>query len=182
MPETDLSKAVIAGAAAGLAGAWAMSEFSRLWERAFPRSAGAPGRNHKVADIEVARQQLMHASQPEWDSTMNAATALARDIFRQPLTFQQRERGAVAIHYAAGATMAAAFAVIREFLPEAAASSGAAFGIAVWLLAQEIGMPLLGWAPGPRGYSVGQHANSLGEHVAYGVTTELVRRVLRKAL
>jgi len=34
----------------------------------------------------------------------------------------------------------------------------------------------------PRGYSVLMHLNSLGEHVVYGMTAELVRRALLRAL
>lgn len=43
-------------------------------------------------------------------------------------------------------------------------------------------MPLLHLSASPRQYSLAAQAQSLGEHVVYGVTTELVRRALQEAL
>ncbi len=122
----------------------------------------------------------MYASQQEWDSTLHAATAVAMRVLRRRLTEQQRESGAVTIHYGIGATAGAAYAVLREIMPQAGAACGAAFGATMWLVFEETGMPLLGWTRPARQYSLAEHANSLGEHVAYGVATELVRRAVRR--
>ncbi len=166
----DLRNAILAGLIGGLAGAWAMSRFSAVWERA----AGAG----------PLRQQtnLMHASPQEWDSTLNAATMLARRVLHHPLRDEQRDLGAVAVHYATGASMGAGYAVLREFLPSAGLGNGAIFGALLWLCAQEIAMPLLHLSGSPRQYSVAAQAQSLGEHLAYGISSELVRRAVQEAL
>ncbi len=49
-------------------------------------------------------------------------------------------------------------------------------------MAQEIGTPLMGLSKPIRDYTLAMQANSLGEHVVWGVATELVRRALRRAL
>lgn len=178
----NLRRAVFAGMLGGIAGAFAMSQFSRLWASAYPASVGSPEK-HKVLNFAAARgrlgRPLMYASQQEWDSTLNAATAVLLRLLHRPLSEPQRERGAVAVHYAVGATVGAAYAAVREYMPEAGAASGAAFGAAVWLVFEETGMPLLGWTRPPRQYSLAEHANAFGEHIAFGVTTETVRRLLR---
>ncbi len=124
----------------------------------------------------------MHASPQEWDSTLNTATTLARHVLRHPLRDDRRELGAVAVHYGTGASMGAGYAVLREFLPSAALGSGVVFGALLWLCAQEIAMPLLHLSGSPRQYSFAAQAQSLGEHLAYGISTELVRRALQEAL
>jgi putative membrane protein len=179
----QLRRAALTGVAAGLAGAFAMSQFSGVWERLFPASAGRPRGVAGLRPVAAeTRRRLMHASQQEWDSTLNTAGGLARNVLDRPLTQKQRERGAVAVHYAVGAAAGAGYAVLHDFFPEAGLGAGALFGAGLWLLAEEIGMPVLHLSAWPRQYSAAMQVNSLGEHVAYGMTTELLRRALRRRL
>ena len=163
----DWRKAALVGMAAGLAGGWAMSGFSALWEHA---DGGTP-----------VPGQLMHASRQEWDSTTNAAQAVARRLHTTPLSAGQRVRGAVAVHYAIAAAMGAAYGVWREAFPRTRLGAGSAFGAALWLSAQEIGMPLMHLSGSPRQYSLREQAQSLGEHVAYGITVEMAARAWERA-
>jgi uncharacterized membrane protein YagU involved in acid resistance len=74
--------------------------------------------------------------------------------------------------------VAAGYAAAGDIYPPLPAGSGASFGIVFWLLGDELAMPLLGLNAMPRDYSVLMHLNSLGEHVVFGMTAELVRRAL----
>jgi uncharacterized membrane protein YagU involved in acid resistance len=180
-PTAKLGRAALAGMAGGVAGAWAMSAFSAGWEKLMPASAGRPqGRTINVAEARQRRPAPMHASQQEWDSTMNTATAVARKVLQRRLPQTQKERGAVAVHYAIGGVMGAGYAVVREYVPAVGAGAGAVFGAAMFVLAQEIGTPLMGLSKPVRDYSPAMQANSMGEHVAWGLTTETVRRALRR--
>ncbi len=182
-PDGRPGKAALAGAMAGLAGAWAMSAFSAGWEKLLPASAGRP--QPWTVNIGKAQQRHrppMHASQQEWDTTLNTATAVARKLVHWPLSLRQRERAAVAVHYAVGATFGAFYSVAREYVPQVASGGGAPFGMAVFVLAQEIEMPRMGLSKPAGQYSLAMHANSLGEHVVWGITTELVGRALRRLL
>jgi uncharacterized membrane protein YagU involved in acid resistance len=49
---------------------------------------------------------------------------------------------------------------------------GAAYGTAVWILADEIVIPFLGLSRGPRELPLGVHAYSLGGHLVYGLTLD----------
>jgi uncharacterized membrane protein YagU involved in acid resistance len=174
----SLGKAALAGLAGGLAGAFAMSQFSRRWGRLVPQGSGSPRRS-RVIPFAVRQRSGMGASRQEWDSTLNATVAVTR-VLRMPLGAAQRERGAVAVHYTVGAALGGFYGVIREYFPDAAGAWGAAFGLTVWLVLEEGGMPLLGWTRPPLQYSLADHINALGEHVAYGVATEAVCRLLRR--
>jgi uncharacterized membrane protein YagU involved in acid resistance len=174
-------KALVAGVAGGSAGAWAMSLFSAAWEKVLPASAGKP-EPRKAIIAEARRSHPMHASQQEWDSTMMTATALARKALHWPLTSErQQEQAAVALHYATGSAFGAMYGVAREYMPHGGVGSGMAFGAAAFVLAQEIGTPRTGLAP-VSAYSLPMQANSLGEHIAWGATTELLRRVVRRMM
>ncbi len=56
---------------------------------------------------------------------------------------------------------------------------GLPFGAAMWLGADEIGVPGLGLSRPSTEYPVSLHLNALAGHFVYGVTTELVRRGVR---
>ena len=62
------------------------------------------------------------------------------------------------------------------------ALAGIPFGAALWLAADEIGVPAAGLAKGPAEYPVSKHASALAAHLVYGATTELVRRGLVRAI
>jgi len=154
---------LLAGFAGGVAGAWAMRGFSAAWRRLGGPSWAPPGTPY---------------SSQEWDSSGGAAEVAAKLLLGRSLSLQEKLRGAAAVHYVVGGMVAAGYAAAGETYPPLRAGSGAAFGIVFWLLGDELAMPLLGMNAMPRDYSMLMHLNSLGEHVVYGMTAELVRRAL----
>jgi len=59
---------------------------------------------------------------------------------------------------------------------------GVAHGLGLWLLGDEVTVPLLGLQEGPTAVAPAGHLNRLGAHLAYGLataaTTQLLRRIL----
>jgi len=55
---------------------------------------------------------------------------------------------------------------------------GMGFGIALWLVGDEIVMPALGLTEKPGRYSLPMKANAFGEHLVYAFTVDLVHRRL----
>ena len=51
-----------------------------------------------------------------------------------------------------------------------------------WLVVDEGAVPILGLSKGPTQYPLSTHVYALASHFVYGLTTELVRRVVFKAL
>ncbi len=82
------------------------------------------------------------------------------------------------VHYGFGALTGALYGVLSELQPAAAAAAGLPFGAAVWLIADEVGVPLAGFAGPPTEYPLARHASALGSHLAFGLTLEGVRRLL----
>ena len=53
------------------------------------------------------------------------------------------------------------------------------YGTLVWLMADEIGLPLTRLAPTPRETPLRLHAYALAGHLAYGLALEQTRRMVR---
>ena len=61
-------------------------------------------------------------------------------------------------------------------------SGGAAHGVGLWLLGDEVTVPLLGLQEGPTAVSPAGHINRLGAHLAYGLATAATTQILRRIL
>lgn len=183
----ELARGLAAGFLGGMAAGAAMSAFSALWARVFPASRGVP-LHYPPAPTSKPRLRLvkgssaLKASQQEWDSTESAAQAFSRFAASRELSPAARVKGAIAVHFAVSAAAGALYGATAEAFPHVTVASGAAFGAGMWLVAQELAMPALGWSRPLKQYSIPMQANSLGEHLAYGITTELVRQALRKRI
>lgn len=175
MPKADQSigKSVIAGIVGGLAGAWAMNEFqavSRGVSEAWKRSAHQPEKPGSQGDSQ------------EDDATMKTADRLALLFADQHLTKEQKKKAGPVVHYAFGAVVGAVYGVIADLAPSMTKGMGTAYGTAVWLAGDEIGVPALGLSKAPAEYPFSVHANSLGSHIVYGASLDLVRRGVRALL
>jgi len=81
-----------------------------------------------------------------------------------------------------GVTSGAIYGAMAEVVPLATVCEGTGFGAAVWVVADEGIVPALGLSRDSSEYPASIHVYSLASHLVYGVTTELVRRAVRKAL
>jgi putative membrane protein len=157
------SKALLAGAAAGLIASFAMSKFSSLF------LSGA----NPDPDKE--------------DSTVRAASAIFRALFRRNLTPEQKTIAGPAMHYLFGATMAATYSVVLEYGDAGYGNTarlgwGLSFGAAVWLGAHVLTVPALGLSEPITNGAPAVEAVEGAAHLVYGVVVEGVRRPLRKYL
>ena len=140
-----------------------MRRFSAAWRRLGGSSSAPDG--------------LPYSSQ-EWDSAGGAAQGMTQFLLGRGLRGADKRRGAAAVHYGVGGLAGASYALASEAFPVLRAGSGAGFGAAFWLLGDELTMPRLGLCSSPADYPLLAHLNSLGEHLVYGITAELVRRAL----
>jgi hypothetical protein len=162
---------IIAGAIGGLTGTSAMNEAQRAWTNAVDGHAPeSPAGRHDARDWQERSEGQ--------NSNELAAQFLATRIAGRPL-----ERGELAIaatltHYAFGAAMGALYGAYagRRGRP----ASGIAFGLAVWLLADEIAMPLLGLSGSTLRRPLEKHLQSIAAHVVFGMTAEAARGALER--
>jgi hypothetical protein len=69
-----------------------------------------------------------------------------------------------------------------EIAPAAKTLSGIPFGTILFAGADEIAVPAMGLSKSPAAYPIASHAYGLTSHAVYGVTTELVRRLVRSKI
>ncbi len=148
-------KSLARGLIAGLIAGLAATAAKSLAERIFP-----PQPNHPPEQQGPAAEHTMGETQ--------AALAKAR----------QSE----AFRWGLGATVGAAYGAVAEFYPEATARHGASFGLALEALGHEAAQPALGLAAQPEDQTARERGSEITSYVVYGVTAELVRRLVRRWL
>ena len=163
----QLAVHVIAGIAGGLVASFAMEHFQRALGRLSPEVGGVPGAG--------GQQYRRPQSEP---STYKAADILSRSVTGEPVAPENKPVAASAIHYAFGGAVGAIYGAATVENPDIAAWGGVPFGASVWLVADEMGMPLIGLAKPPTAHPLQDHAATLASHLVYGVTTEAVRRLV----
>jgi putative membrane protein len=140
-------------------------------------AAGAMSFAHRlVADL------LPNAEAPEQpadDPTVKVASQALRLVGR-PLAEADKPVAGNIVHYGFGAVIGCVYGAVAEVVPRVTAALGLPFGVAVWLGAHVIAVPALGLAEPPTRQPVGKEAEELGLHLIYGLTTELVRRLLHR--
>jgi hypothetical protein len=169
----------LAGALAGAAGALAMNLFQRVAARL------GEGREADAATIGWPRsgrgpqpaQALGNASDDATAKVANAALSVVGYELSNP---RAKQMAGEFVHLAFGAINGAAYGLAAELDPRVTAAAGAPFGVSVWAVADEGIVPALGLSRGPRQASAGLLAYGFLSHCVYGVTTELVRRSLRR--
>jgi hypothetical protein len=180
-------KGMVAGAIGGLAASWVMNRFQALWSRAthgIERPHGAQALQPGAPRHGVARELQKRGLDSEMDdAAVRAAVAVSERLFGLELAERGKKEiaGAVA-HYAFGVTTGGLYGAVAELRPSTTAGAGLPFGAAVWLLADEIVTPALGLSKPGKDYPLSTHAYALASHLVYGVTTEMVRRGVRRAL
>ena len=162
-----LLKHVVAGAVGGLAGSWAMEQFQAALGRISEDAGGALGGG--------GQQYRKPQSEP---ATYKAAETLAETIAGRDLPDDYKPAAGALVHYAFGAAVGAIYGAAAARTPDVTAWAGLPFGATVWLIADEMGVPLTGLSKPPTEYPLSDHASAFAAHLVYGVTTETVRRLV----
>ena len=185
---SDAGKGLVAGLLGGVVASAVMNQFQKAWSRrthGFEKSHGAQTLQTGVspdADLSALPSSIRRDAE-QTDATEKLADAVSEVVSQEQLTPREREAGGTLIHYLYGASMGATYGVAAELAPGAAtAGAGTLFGAALWLTADEGLVPALGLSKSADEYPLSVHAYALSSHLVYGLTTELVRRAVRRAL
>ncbi len=162
-------KGLLAGAAGGLAGAWSMNQF----QVAVSKLKSKDG---------AAQAQAGPPAQESEDATMKAAGKVVRLAAHRELSHEQKKRLGPVVHYAFGASAGAVYGAVTERVRHLNPAAGLAFGGALWVAADEVGVPAAGLSQWPTQYPVPVHLQALSAHLVYGETAEMVRRGVRALL
>jgi hypothetical protein len=163
--DRDFAINVIGGLVGGLVASFAMERFQRALGTVSHDLGGAPGGG--------GQQYRQPQSEP---ATYVAADAISRATTGGDVPPGDKPAAGAAIHYAFGGAVGAIYGASAALNDEVTSGGGLPFGAAMWLLADELGMPAAGLAKHPSAYPLRDHATTLASHLLYGVTTEAVRR------
>ena len=149
-------KGLVAGALAGLAGSFAMSQFHAL----------------------LPKREAPSTEESE-DSTVKAASALSQIILCRGLTPCEKQIAGPAVHYAFGAGLGAIYGMSVELGQPACTGWGLPFGAALWLGAHVIAVPALGLSKPVTQSAPSAEAAEFCGHLVYGTAAEGLRYLLR---
>jgi uncharacterized membrane protein YagU involved in acid resistance len=165
-----LGKGVAAGLVGGLIGTIVMNEFQKAWNKTSQALKSDDG------------QEQQRGRQESENATMKAAGKVAQIAGRE-LSHQQKKQLGPVVHYSFGTLQGAVYGAVTEltrtpggFLP------AMLFGAALFVLADEVAVPALGFSGKPSETPVSMHVYGAAAHCVYGMATELARRGLRAAL
>jgi putative membrane protein len=167
-------RGILAGVAGGLVAAWAMNIFS-----------AGPGKklDQAVEPEDYLKQQEQSANEPRQDATMKAADLITEEVTGgRHLTWEQQEKGGPIVHYAFGALMGGVYGGLAEYSSVARSGGGATFGAVLFGTADLLAVPALNLSGSPSDSPAQSLITPFATHLVYGITTELVRKVVRLVL
>jgi uncharacterized membrane protein YagU involved in acid resistance len=153
----------VAGAAGGVAAAFAMNRFQAVWSK---------------VEKKVSPPSGNQAGEP---ATVRTAASISKTLFRHQLTAREKKWAGPAVHYAFGGLVGAVYGAMAASTRMAAAGGGTGYASAVWLLADEIGVPAAGLSGSPAKTPLRKHVEAWASHLVYGLVTEGTRRAILKA-
>ena len=184
--ERNIWKGLAVGAAGGLAASVVMNQFQALLGRLMEsseRSHGAQSLQQGSADHGISRELKEERSDEEQDdAAMRLANVISKEVLDRGLTRQEKHIAGTLVHYAFGVTTGGCYGAAAESFPAITVGAGLPFGAFVWLTADEGVVPALGLSKLPTEYPPAIHAYAIASHLVYGLTTEIVRRALRRAV
>lgn len=182
----NIYKGVVAGAAGGLVASFVMNQFQSAWGKLMEdesRSHGAQSLQQGSPEHGIGRELAVRGvDEVDDDAAARTGNAVSEFVFDHHLTKSEKEKAGAVAHYVMGVTSGAIYGVMAEVMPLATVCEGTGFGTAVWVIADEGVVPALGLSRDGSEYPASVHVYSLASHLVYGVTTELVRRAVRKAM
>jgi len=163
-------KGLAAGVVGGLVASWVMDRFQYWWLSFSDRD-----------ELSLQQTTIDPVNQDE-PATVKTASVISEGVFNHSLSVKEKEIAGSLVHYAVGTTAGAVYGLAAESTPEVTKLMGVPFGAVFWMVVDEGALPLLGLAKEPNAYPVSTHAYALASHLVFGLTAEVVRSSVRRAL
>lgn len=181
------AKGLAAGVVGGLIGTMVMTEFQKAWSGTAKEIQKKAHQNG--AQTANAAQQHEQSTQTEHheykeDSTMRAAGKIAEWSGAEPLSHEEKKKLSPLVHYGFGTLQGAIYGTVTEMRGDGGGGwiPALLFGAALFVAADEIAVPALGFSKKPTESPLSAHLFGLASHIVYGVSTELARRGMRAAI
>ena len=180
--QPEVLKGLAAGTIGGLVASWVMDQFQDAWVKVSRSMQQLQQNGSDDSSSANHAEQSQSDDEEQEPATVKAAEMVSEKIFGHQLAQDEKKMAGDAVHYATGAASAAIYGMTAELVPEVTVGAGLPFGAAVWLVVDEAAVPLLGLSKGPTEYPPSTHIYALASHFVYGLTTEVVRRALRRTI
>ncbi|MGH2537563.1 MAG: hypothetical protein ACRDHL_09235 [Candidatus Promineifilaceae bacterium] len=177
-------KGLVLGLVGGAAGLLAMRFY---WNRLEPLLPGQEG-NGRGSDEGEAPAELEGISlvgkQYRGDESSTAALGrlLYTEVSGSEPNKELKEALSYLVHWGYGVAQGGVYGVTHTAAGGLDPAGGMLFGAGLWLLGDELIVPLLGLQGGPTSVSGLQHLHRLGAHLAYGLATALTTQTLRRLM
>lgn len=129
--------------------------------------------------VKSLAEQVFPPRPPEQDSPPVIA---AERVIGEPLSENQKQVAEQSIHWTFGTVTGGVYGALAEAVPQVSAGYGVPFSGVLFAAAHEAVLPALDLEEGVTEQPASEQINELITHVAYGLTTDLVRRYVRKRL
>ncbi|MCP9493887.1 MAG: DUF1440 domain-containing protein [Pyrinomonadaceae bacterium MAG19_C2-C3] len=184
--ESDVWKGLAAGLVGGLVASVVMNQFQKLCSKLMTgeeKSHGAQSLQQGTPQHGAGEMLQERGSDDEQDDAAERlANVVSVGVFDRELTKSEKQTAGTALHYAYGISMGALYGAAAELAPAVTFGTGAGYGAVIWITADEGVVPALGLSKSPTEYPLSIHAYALASHLVYGLTTEVVRNAVRRAL
>ncbi len=161
-----LAHDLLKGAVAGAVGVWAMDRVDWfLYDR----------ESHKTRDQTIANR-------PGGEDPAHVMAGTAAETLGVPLTGAKRDRVGTAVHYGLGIIPGALYGALSNRFEAIGAGRGLAYGLAMFLIEDELANTALGTAGPPSGYPWQAHARGLVAHLVLGCVTDAAFRMQSNAV
>lgn len=111
-----------------------------------------------------------------------AVSRLLTYMSGSPLLPERMTLAIQGFHWSLSIGMAALYGAIVEIYPKAKVGYGIGFGLVVLLLTHETTLPLLGFSLPWSEIPLKEHLSEIFTHALYGVSVEMIRRMVRPLL
>lgn len=93
---------------------------------------------------------------------------------------QTKQKLGMAIHWGYGIVGGGLFGALRSSVPAIASVGGLTYGVGLWLIGDELMMPIMKLSPASTEFPWENHARAAVNHLAYGGTVALTHNLLRR--
>lgn len=170
-----VAKGVLAGLIGGLVGTIAMTQFQNAWslaQKELKERQGETGRTEEDQEENSSQEE-------KEDATMKAAGKVA-GLAGYELSHEQKKKAGPVVHYSFGTLQGGLYGAVLDLAHcDGGLVAGLILGAALFVAADEIGVPAAGLSGKPSETPLSAHLYGLASHLVYGVSAEFSRKLVR---
>jgi uncharacterized membrane protein YagU involved in acid resistance len=166
MYSRNIWKGTAAGILSGAAAAFLMTKFQPILM--------------KLTEDQKGKNKSEGKENQKEPSTVKAAEIISKKIMNYKIKEDQKKTAGEIMHYSFGAAAGGLYGAAVEKEPKVKSAAGLPFGAGLWMAADNLAVPALGFSELPTKFPLSAHAYALSSHLVYGLTTEILRKMIRK--